>query len=1692
MHSTNAACEEIRHAGLFSQQGPRLQYSEQRICYPGADQIHAVLAASSSSSDGSPLRRALKAELLASAAGQQMHDNRTALPTDMLLDLELKEQKLAATSQQKEVGRLMLEKWVDDVLSTAKPEAANGAGHQEQSHHLLQHQHGAAAAGLARHQLFAAGLSMCQVDNLYRSLYVYSAGFSDAMKELLGSNEHRQELLQAVWKAFMSLAEHAMKAAFKSDYMALVSTAGSAMAELLCSKQALSEAHRDNAELVKELGWLSAAEAESGALRRGLRSQVDELQTALSLEQKAHQHAVKQYVDALDAKSTMTLQLQEMQRQLEELQQAHSSLQQQHHNLQGKYDTLTNQCIVVQDVFKQVDAALGLDAELAQHMKQQQQQPLGSDYMQPLALNLQRQCQLMYHEWRSAVDARAACTSKLYGMQDQLRQEHEALFQAQQQHGSLQKNMQKLNKQLEDSQADAADLTARLSAAHETAASHLLNLEDVQNHLQLSRQEAAALQLRCTGLQDDVDNLHDQLSERVRLVEKLDGQLSTAQQKLTYKHRLMAEVSKGFAVAMQSLTAQQTGRRVLHTALVAERRQRAHMSSSLEGRDARLHDLDAQVQEQTRRIASMANELSLLESSLQDSQRQSMNLNARLTLCEAKNDELLSQSQAQADQLSAASTKLNKTTAKLEVTQGNLEKSAREIKDLREAAQVSERLLGEARLTAKSLTADVERITKEKRDVQERAEATKGRLELEVQRLKGDLSAADRKAELVAADLAAERDRTSATATALERKRGKKRRWKENCSTYSAEALALHQQLLSKQQDADAFESRLQKLETELKVLGIKSRVRLRKSLLLRAEESATEQREAGAAGDGRAGSPGGATLPASRVLGEVVVVDLQAARKAFEAAAAEASRLGNACLKLDAGLEALEVEQQQLLLKLAAPDLSVEQVQGIRQAAAGKLSELKGLRKQRQELEASRTAASIAVKQTEVALREAQQARLQQRQSLLEQQALQVSDMANAAALAQLEAAEAAEAGLQEQLAQQLAAFDQAQADKADLAERLISLQAGIDSFLERISAVQDDRSAEEEKVKRAESTISFLQAEVASLKSERERIKALVSASEARVAALQAELETTKQAMTVSLKGLEAQHAAEKALQEQKQLAERTKASQVARAAEAASAALQTRCLQLKAGLEMMAGEARALKQGARHQLPNQDGNTAAASACSWGSRSPSPTPGSASGGGSGAAGWGCSMAASDAGAGGADGPIGTRWVYLHQQSGPWTFARQALASATSTRGGVGTAVAGGASVSGVLGSRSSSIAGSMGGSRQPADGVFSASGQLSPGGALCLPAQLPGLDLSPDYLNILIGELYLNKITSDTAADTSSSASNVLAASSRQAAEEAAALSSGSSSGLMGAAGSLSPEGAAGSRQPVVPTWCDSRLRRDLEGSVYDFFLHRFGVHQMVEVHCTALVAAVMRASGTNPRARLLGRCLGLLDPVVPPAGVGTLVHFLAQVHSICGPLKEESTAGSSQVVCRTAISLSLEVLRPTLAAPCPEVSRLAAGLTAAAGGSTDNPVDVDECLEVLLEAWLAQRAADLAQLENLFKMVDTRGCGINRQEKFALLLKQLNQLFMAALRASGPSAAAITGTGAALALLDAGLAGSGAHLRQHPVIPHAPPYSQCRLLEESWRAVKPSLQELLQTLPKSNPALISELQVLQAST
>jgi hypothetical protein len=80
------------------------------------------------------------------------------------------------------------------------------------------------------------------------------------------------------------------------------------------------------------------------------------------------------------------------------------------------------------------------------------------------------------------------------------------------------------------------------------------------------------------------------------------------------------------------------------------------------------------------------------------------------------------------------------------------------------------------------------------------------------------------------------------------------------------------------------------------------------------------------------------------------------------------------------------------LQLKLAAPDITTEQVAAVRGQAAAKVSQLQQLRLEREQAEVQHGEAAARLRAAEAALRDAHQQRLQQRQWALEQQALQVT----------------------------------------------------------------------------------------------------------------------------------------------------------------------------------------------------------------------------------------------------------------------------------------------------------------------------------------------------------------------------------------------------------------------------------------------------------------------------------------------------------------------------------------------------------------------------------------------------------------------------------------------------------------------------------------------------------------------------
>jgi hypothetical protein len=83
---------------------------------------------------------------------------------------------MQASSMRAGSKKVMLESWVNEVLAQDALKSPTPAASNPSSGR------GAAHYGVARQQLQAAGLSATATDQLYRCLFVYSAGFADTVR----------------------------------------------------------------------------------------------------------------------------------------------------------------------------------------------------------------------------------------------------------------------------------------------------------------------------------------------------------------------------------------------------------------------------------------------------------------------------------------------------------------------------------------------------------------------------------------------------------------------------------------------------------------------------------------------------------------------------------------------------------------------------------------------------------------------------------------------------------------------------------------------------------------------------------------------------------------------------------------------------------------------------------------------------------------------------------------------------------------------------------------------------------------------------------------------------------------------------------------------------------------------------------------------------------------------------------------------------------------------------------------------------------------------------------------------------------------------------------------------------------------------------------------------------------------------
>lgn len=278
------------------------------------------------------------------------------------LDLTQLDREIALVrDNHREYGRGLMELWVNQILD---PSGA-GQPRYEPLKADFSTLKGLLGHGLARVELRGAGLTDEAIDRLYRGLYVYTIGFFDVMQDILHHSEFRVEILGNVWRAYLKIAESALKVAFKSEYLQLFQSQQITAAELLVAKEALAEAKLDSYNTEKALAWLTAAHAEERALRVSVRAQMNDIQSRLELEQRAHQSAVQKYVAEVEGSSKLRAELELTSHKLIGSALSHAELIRQRDAIQADFNGMEEKCVFVFREISDVTLALLMDESLS-------------------------------------------------------------------------------------------------------------------------------------------------------------------------------------------------------------------------------------------------------------------------------------------------------------------------------------------------------------------------------------------------------------------------------------------------------------------------------------------------------------------------------------------------------------------------------------------------------------------------------------------------------------------------------------------------------------------------------------------------------------------------------------------------------------------------------------------------------------------------------------------------------------------------------------------------------------------------------------------------------------------------------------------------------------------------------------------------------------------------------------------------------------------------------------------------------------------------------------------------------------------------------------------------------------------------------------------------------------------------------
>ena len=158
------------------------------------------------------------------------------------------------------------------------------------------------------------------MQRVYRSLYVYSVGFHDVLRDVFAhvpaggpagpavgahAPPSKGALMRDVWRAFLRISEDSLKVAWRSEFLETVDGAARAEAELGEARRRLQETAREADGERESAQRALAAARDASRAAEAARAERGAALAALERERRAHLHAVQKYLGAVDHRNAL-------------------------------------------------------------------------------------------------------------------------------------------------------------------------------------------------------------------------------------------------------------------------------------------------------------------------------------------------------------------------------------------------------------------------------------------------------------------------------------------------------------------------------------------------------------------------------------------------------------------------------------------------------------------------------------------------------------------------------------------------------------------------------------------------------------------------------------------------------------------------------------------------------------------------------------------------------------------------------------------------------------------------------------------------------------------------------------------------------------------------------------------------------------------------------------------------------------------------------------------------------------------------------------------------------------------------------------------------------------------------------------------------------------------------------------------